>query len=85
MNDLKVGDQIQVQIKGGVYGIIFRDTHGAEVIIKPGSTWSVNGQIQRDLEKYWRVKLSGSLDGINMVHVPKAKKMGGFSWFLNLF
>ena len=66
----KVGDTIQVQIKGGETGTSLGGG-GASVAIGSGASISVSGVIIEDLGDRWLVRLNMSIGGKNQIAVPK--------------
>lgn len=68
---MRVGDQIQVQISGGTQGVTLGDPGGASMMIGAGASMSVSGEIIGDFGQFWQVRLSMSIDGKNVVNVPK--------------
>ena len=68
---MKVGDQIQVQINGGQSGLTLGNPQGASMTIGSGASMSVAGIIIADLGSSWQVRLSMSIDGNNVITVPK--------------
>lgn len=68
---MRVGDHIQVQISGGTQGVTLGNPSGASMSIGPGASMSVGGIIIADLGQYWKVELSLSIGGQNIMNVPK--------------
>ena len=65
-----VGDTIQVTISGGESGVTLGGG-GASIGLGAGASMSVPGVIEQDQGTHWLVRLSISLDGRNLVQVPK--------------
>jgi hypothetical protein len=69
---MKVGDPIQVIISGGATGVTLGNPNGASMTIGPGGSMSVAGIITADRGTTWEVRLGMSIDGKNIVNVPKS-------------